>query len=105
MSELIAMLERHAIEAIAGLVVTAAGAVAAWLRKKTREWDAVRATVEEVEKESTIPGVVVPGRVKRERALSKLRQTNPGLPARRASELIERAVEESERPPPLPPRR
>jgi len=100
------LLRKHAVEAALSVIVAAGGALAAWFRKKTREWNAVKETVRAVENESTEPGGWVPGPERRKRALSRLRTTNPGIGTVRASQLIEQVLPdvraESDRPPPLP---
>lgn len=109
MTQVLETLQRHANEALMtallGVALAAAAAARAWFQKKTREWNAVKTTVRQVEDETSEPGGYLPGATKRRRALDRLRQTNPGLPEERASELIERVLpevrRESERPPPL----
>lgn len=110
MTDLLDAARRYANEALMtallGVALAAAAAARAWFNAKAREWNAVKATVRQVEDETSEPGAWLPGRVKRERALSRLRTTNPGLGDVRASRLIERVLpevrRESERPPPLP---
>lgn len=95
-------IEPQLISAIILIIVTATGLVVAWLKAQARKWEPlVKDAVLEVEVSASGSHFMTGPQKKRE-ALNILRSTAPGLPEAKAAKLIEKAVHESGRPPPLP---